>query len=149
MTFVDQIITDFKNIEFKPSDKFRWSPEDNVIFFNPNLPKSSWSLLHEIGHVLCNHKSYNSDIGLIKMETQAWQKAREIAKKYKLKTDENHIEKCLDSYRNWLYRRSSCPKCSQAGIEKHIGIYSCINCKNKWSVTTEKFCRVYRKTVTA
>ena len=117
-------------------------------FLMTKTDNSEWSLLHEIGHVLCEHKIYSSDVGLLKMEVQAWQKARKLANKYAINIDEEHIEKCLDSYRDWLYRRSSCPKCSQAGIEKSLGIYLCVNCKNQWKVTAEKFCRVYRKTVT-
>lgn len=148
MTLVEKVMADFSSIDFISSEKFRWSPEDNVIFFNTKTDNSEWSLLHEIGHVLCEHKIYSSDVGLLKMEVQAWQKARKLANKYAINIDEEHIEKCLDSYRDWLYRRSSCPKCSQAGIEKSLGIYLCVNCKNQWKVTAEKFCRVYRKTVT-
>ena len=149
MNFADQVIADFSSIQFKRSDKFRWSPEDNVIFYNHESSNSDWSLLHEIGHVLCRHQSYSSDLGLLKMETEAWEKARELATKYSVSISEEHIEKCLGSYRDWLYRRSSCPKCHQAGLEKTLGLYMCINCGDQWKVTSEKFCRVYRKTVTA
>jgi hypothetical protein len=145
MTFVDKVKVDFKDITFQPSEKFRWAPESKVVFYNQESTHADWSLLHEVGHVICEHKNYNSDIGLLKMEVQAWQKARELAKKYNLEIDNKHIEKCLDSYRDWLYKRSSCPVCSQAGIEKNTGVYQCINCKKKWQVTPEKFCRVYRQ----
>lgn len=147
MRFIDRIKIDFKSINFEPSEKFRWSPENKIVFYNAGLAHADWSLLHEVGHVLCQHQNYTSDIALLKMEVQAWDKARELASKYEIDIDNEHIEKCLDSYRDWLYRRSSCPKCSQAGIEKTTGLYQCINCGNKWKVTTEKFCRVYRKTV--
>lgn len=145
MTVADQIMTDFNTIKFIPSDKFSWSPEDNVVFFNGSSSNSEWSLLHEVGHVQCRHNNYASDLGLLKMEVEAWQKARQLAKKYAINIDESHIDKCVDSYRDWLYRRSSCPNCTQAGVEKTLGQYICINCKNQWKVTAEKFCRVYRR----
>lgn len=136
------------DVSFTKSSHFRWSPEENTVFYNPSSKTVILSLLHEVGHMLCGHSTYSSDIGLLRMEVAAWQSARELAEKYSIDIDEEHIEKCLDSYREWMYRRSSCPLCTQAGIEKQTGVYSCINCYKKWRVTTAKFCRVYRKTVT-
>lgn len=147
MNFVNRLISEHPDIKFIISARFQWSPEDKVIYYNPTSPKPEWSLLHELGHVRGGHVSYRSDIGLLKMEVEAWQKARELARNYGIQISENHIEKCLDSYRDWLYKRSSCPACSQAGLEKITGQYQCINCSESWQVTPERFCRVYRKTV--
>lgn len=136
------------NISFAQSNHFRWSPEENIVFYDPQSKTVILSLLHEVGHMMSKHSTYSSDIGLLRMEVEAWQCARTLADHYSIHIDEEHIEKCLDSYREWIYRRSSCPLCTQAGIESQTGIYSCINCYKKWRVTTAKFCRVYRKTVT-
>lgn len=149
MKLFDQIKKDFSYINFINSDKFKWSPETNTIFYDAKANHADWSILHEIGHKIAGHQNYSSDIGLIKMEVEAWEQARQLAGKYRYEIDESYIEKCLDSYRDWIYKRSSCPTCTQAGVEEETGQYKCINCQRKWKVTNERFCRVYRKTVEA
>lgn len=149
MNLLDRLITDFPDIRFVPSERFQWSPEEKTIYYVEESDSGEWSLLHEGGHMLCDHTSYYNDLGLLKMEVEAWEKARELAKNYGHKIDQRHIDRCLDTYRDWIYKRSSCPRCSQAGIEKTTGHYQCINCKYIWKVSSEKFCRTYRKTVAA
>lgn len=146
---VDKLQKDFPRVKFASSDRFQWSPEDKTIYFVKDSENYEWSLLHETGHMLCRHVTYSNDLGLLKMEVEAWEKARQLAKKYGYEIDERHIDKCLDTYRDWLYKRSSCPNCSQAGIEKTTGHYQCINCAHRWKVSSERFCRPYRKTVMA
>lgn len=149
MSLLDRLTIDFPNIKFVSSERFQWSPEDKTIYFVEDVKNGDWSLLHEGGHMLCGHESYQNDLGLLKMEVEAWKKAIEIAKKYEVSIDQQHIDKCLDTYRDWIYKRSSCPRCAQAGIEKTTGNYQCINCQYLWKVSSERFCRTYRKTVTA
>jgi hypothetical protein len=52
----------------------------------------------------------------------------------------------LDTYRDWLYKRSICPtctaKCLQQGDFVH---YRCFNCHTTWRVTASRFCRAYRR----
>lgn len=148
LALLDKLTLEYDHINFEESENFSWSPKKNIIYYDSNSSHYEWSLLHEIGHVLCEHKDYKYDISLLKMEVEAWHKAVELSKKYDVKISQQHIEKCLDSYREWIYKRSSCPECTQAGIEKDTGKYQCINCGNKWTVSKQKFCRVYRKTVT-
>jgi hypothetical protein len=149
MKLLEQLQNDFSKINFKASDRFQWSPEEKTIYFVENTKNAAWSLLHEAGHMLCKHTSYSNDLGLLRMEVEAWEKARQLAEKYGHKIDEKHIDKCLDTYRDWLYKRSSCPSCTQAGVEHTTGHYRCINCGHLWKVSSERFCRPYRKTVTA
>lgn len=144
---VQVLSTKHPGITFSEDNGFRWSPESKTIFYNPKSIRALWSLLHEVGHMLNNHSNYSSDIGLLRLEVAAWSKAQEVAKDYGIVINENHIQKCLDSYRDWIYKRSACPTCTQAGLERSRGIYSCINCSTKWKVTPERFCRPYRKTV--
>ncbi len=148
MNLVKKLQRDFPETLFVTSDKPRWAPADHTVFFNPNKKNADWSLLHETGHMLANHTSYDSDIDLLKMEVEAWQKAKELGTKYGVNIDNDHIEDCLDSYRDWLYKRSLCPACELTGLEQQPGIYSCINCGKKWRVSEDRFTRVYRKTKT-
>lgn len=149
MNILDRLKADFPQVQFVSSDRFQWSPEDKTIYFIEDGKNHEWSLLHEAGHMLCKHVSYSHDLGLLRMEVEAWEKARKLADKYDYEIDEKHIDKCLDTYRDWIYKRSTCPICTQAGIEKTTGNYRCINCKHLWTVSSERFCRTYRKTVTA
>lgn len=147
-TLIETLVKEYDQINFESGSNFSWSPKDNVIYFDQESPHFEWSLLHEIGHVVCEHKDYKYDVSLLRMEVEAWRQACELSKKYDVTISQEHIEKCLDSYREWIYKRSTCPLCTQAGLEKDTGKYQCINCGNKWIVSKQKFCRVYRKTVT-
>lgn len=149
MNLVGRLKEDFSDIKFVPSNRFQWSPEEKIIYFADDSSDAEWSLLHEAGHMLRNHIDYSRDLGLLRMEVEAWESARQLALKYKHQIDEEHIEKCLDTYRDWIYKRSSCPNCTQAGIEMSTGKYRCINCNHLWNVSRERFCRTYRKTVVA
>lgn len=149
MNIIDKLKTDFSKIRFVSSDRFQWSPEEKIIYFVKEAENGDWSLLHEAGHMLCKHINYSNDLGLLRMEVEAWEKARNLANKYDHRIDEEHIDRCLDTYRDWIHKRSSCPKCGQAGIEKTTGNYQCINCRHGWKVSRERFCRIYRKTVMA
>lgn len=136
---------EFPDIQFVKSDIFKWDPEEQKIYYSPASKNSLWSLFHELGHMILGHQNYRSDFSLLKMEAQAWYKARELASKHRVEINSEHIEKCLDSYRDWLYARSSCRECLQTGLEASPGLYKCINCHFSWKVTPERFCRVYRK----
>lgn len=149
MKILESLRRDFTDIKFVPADKFKWAPEDKTIYYSRDKQNGDWSLLHEAGHMLCGHESYLDDLGLLRMEVEAWEKAKELAIKYNHSINEEHIQQCLDTYRDWIYKRSTCPNCSQAGAEKSTGQYACINCNHRWQVSSERFCRTYRKTVTA
>jgi hypothetical protein len=141
--------TKYPNITLKPAEHSRWDAQTQTIFYDPDHgPHPIWSLLHEIGHMRSGHASYKSDIDLVLMESEAWKLARSEGEETGHIIDEAYIEDCIDSYRDWLHRRSTCPKCAQTGIEKSRGHYKCINCPEAWQVTNSRFCRVYRKTKT-
>lgn len=137
---------DYPVTEFKESPKARWDPSTNTIYYDPVQPNLNWSLLHEIGHMEAGHKTYTLDIQLLMMETEAWEIAKQLSKKYDQDIDTDHIEDCIDSYRDWLHKRSSCPKCTQTGLQTDKKTYKCLNCGNTWQVSASRFCRPYRKT---
>jgi hypothetical protein len=148
-----QLLADLKikypALNFLAGQHFYWSPETNQIFYKPGATdqKSSWSLLHETGHALLEHKSYTSDFNLLKLELEAWEKARDVAKEFNLKIDDDHIQDCLDTYRDWLYKRSICPTCSTKSLQQNDNIhYKCFNCHTVWKVSASRFCRAYRST---
>lgn len=153
---MDNLITtlkkDFPKIEFKPADKFYWSSLDSTIYFDKakgNQENSKWALLHELGHARLGHNSYIQDYQLLRMEVMAWEEAKIIAKKLELIIEDSHIQDCLDSYRDWLYRRSLCPSCKLVCSQNEDNAYECMNCQTKWTVSKSKFCRPYRSIRTA
>lgn len=146
---IAKLSTDFPELSYKAGAQFCWSPETGEIFYKKDArsAKAAWSLLHETGHALLGHTSYKADFELLRLEVAAWEKARELAADNGLQIDEDHIEDCLDTYRDWLYKRSICPtctnKCLQQDDYKH---YRCFNCHTVWRVSASRFCRAYRTT---
>ncbi len=145
--FINAIKIDYPLIEFEQSKANSYSSELKKIYYTQknNFISSSSSLLHELGHLTSGHKKYSSDIELLMMESEAWQTAKNLSKKYGIKISDDHIEDCLDSYRDWLHKRSTCPNCSQNGIQTDKNTYSCLNCSQVWAVSNSRFCRTYRR----
>ncbi len=144
---VQKIKKRYPKLNLSPSDSFYWSPETNEVFYKADSKGklNKWSLLHEVGHALLNHHHYDADYMLLKLEIEAWQKAKEIATNFDISIDDNHIQDCLDTYRDWLYKRSICPKCSTKCLQQSdFNHYFCFNCHMRWRVTTSRFCRTYR-----
>lgn len=144
ISLLQRFQTDFPDIFFKESESTYWDPVSNTIFYDKSNPKVIWSILHEIGHKLEGHIHYTHDLQLVLMEKDAWTQAGKIAGKYGIDIDSEHIEDCLDSYRDWLHKRSRCPSCSQTGLQDDNLNYRCLNCNNAWRVSMSRFCRSYR-----
>lgn len=139
---------DYPTVSFEAGPAYRWSPEDRCIMYKSNADGTTalFSLLHEVGHASLNHEHYQFDIELLQLEVAAWQRAEAIAPAYSITIDENHVQDCLDSYRDWLYRRSICPICSNKALQQDDGaLYRCHNCHATWQVAPSRFCRTYRR----
>lgn len=138
----------FPQLTFTAGSEFCWSPETDEVVYRANArgQTATWSLLHETGHALLEHKNYSADFHLLQLEISAWERARELARQFDTTIDEDHIQDCLDTYRDWLYRRSICPTCGgqclQQNDHQH---YRCFNCHTSWRVSSSRFCRAYRR----
>lgn len=141
---LQQIVSDYPDINFEVAQTTHWQPDSNTIFYDSSNKNVIWSLLHELGHMKAEHKNYGYDLELLIMESEAWEKAVTLAKKYGVIIDKDHIEDCLDTYRNWLHKRSSCPSCEMTSSQNDSGMYACINCSQEWKVSKSRFCRSYR-----
>jgi hypothetical protein len=139
------IQTDYPDIIIKKAHKSWWDGSSRTIYYDPSQNNVEWSLLHELGHMLANHTNYLTDVQLLQMEVEAWENAKKIAEQYEIAIDQEHIEDCIDSYRDWLHKRSTCPDCHQTGLQDKERLYRCHNCGKKWSVSESRFCRPYRK----
>src|ERR1019366_9331000 len=147
-SLVQKLTKDFPAIQFTAGRIFCWSPAAQEIVYNPSKAKPSgrWAVLHELSHALLGHENYSYDFELIKLEVAAWHKAQEIQSGYGLKISTEHIQNCLDTYRDWLYRRSLCPTCGNSSLQQNPTRYQCFNCHTVWKVTAARFCRPYRRT---
>ena len=150
---MNELISTLKNIihdiKFAEGSSFHWSPANRTITY-PSVTLDSnlanWSLLHEAGHAVLNHQNYQSDIELMLMEVAAWEKAKKLAKRVNIQIDEEHIQDCLDTYRDWLHQRSTCPRCGVVSLQINSKQYQCHNCSCLWQVSAARFCRPYRLT---
>jgi len=135
-----------KNLKFVAAKSYYWSPTDLTVNYQKNdtTEIGLWTLLHETSHGLQNHTTYNTDFELVLLEMEAWKHAKKLAAELDIKIDHDHIQDCLDSYRDWQYKRSLCPKCDLGGIQTSQKTYSCMFCNGTWRVSSARFCRPYR-----
>jgi hypothetical protein len=148
LELLERLRADYPTLTFVEGESFYWSPADRTVtyYHATKQPRIAlWALLHEAGHALLGHTGYDSDFELMQLEVGAWQKAKLLGKKYQVKIDTEHIEDCLDTYRDWLHRRSTCPTCRTVSVQKDKTTYECFNCHTVWHVTASRFCRPYRR----
>lgn len=140
-----QLRKDFKDYSFVPGKFFCWSPEfQQVMYKSGSSEVAKWSLLHELAHATLEHKSFTTDIELLLMEVAAWDKAKDLALQYGQTIDEDHIQDCIDTYRDWLDARSTCPECMNNSLQIDERHYGCHNCSLTWGVGNSRFSRPYR-----
>ena len=131
-------------INFIPGDTFYWNYTDCSVTYNEHSKDCIPFFLHEIGHAILKHSSYNKDVELLKMECSAWDEAKKISNILNINIDDDLIESSLDTYRDWLHNRSLCPKCDTTGIQKTPKTYYCISCYAKWNVNEARSCALRR-----
>lgn len=147
-SLIHKLRTTFPDISFIEAEQFSWSPTTHTISYNRKLPHASLLLLHELSHASLGHADYRRDIELIAMETAAWQKAKEHAETYSVRVQENVIQDHLDTYRDWLHARSSCPNCSANGYQIERFLYECPACTHTWKVNEARLCALRRYSAT-
>lgn len=146
MNFLDKLATDYPQFKFAKSDDFYWSPFDKTIHFtNINSNQTKNLLFHELAHALLDHTDYTNDVQLVQMETEAWAKVRdELSAKYNIKFEHDLAENVIDTYRDWLHKRSLCPNCNINGFQIDYHLYKCPSCANIWKVNSAKFTQLRR-----
>jgi hypothetical protein len=144
-TLVNALRQAYPNFTFVAGDQASWSAQkQQVTYALDESPGALWTVLHELGHAILGHASYESDLQLLQKETAAWNEAVELSAAYGIDIDNDHIQDCLDTYRDWLHKRSTCPTCGDHGLQSTQSLYNCLNCQNTWKVSSARFCRPYR-----
>lgn len=143
---LNTIREDFPDVEFHLSSRFSWhAGKKHISYQSPHDITAIWALLHELGHAELGHADFTSDINLLQKEVAAWAEAHKLAKRYKLTIDQDYIEDNLDSYRDWLHIRATCPTCYERCLQTDKHTYHCHNCNTEWHVTRSRLCRPYRR----
>ena len=126
---IEKLRRDFPELNFKIGKKFAFR-FPKTITINPDEPEAKLLTLHELGHAVLGHRDFSRDVKRLKMEVEAWEKVREFAKTYNIAFDEEIMQSELDTYRDWLHKKSRCPKCGLTRFQDADGVYHCPRCEN-------------------
>lgn len=126
--FLSTIKQDFPHFIFKTGAKFSFRPPKTIII-GQEKANNKLLLLHELGHAIKGHYTFNEDLARLKLELEAWEEAKKLAKIYHIPYDQDFIEDHLDTYRNWLHQKSTCKKCGSTCYQTPDKIYHCPHCE--------------------
>ncbi len=143
-SLVKRLKNDFPSLIFAPGDDFHWSAAQNTVFYPDSDIEYAPQLLHEAAHGALGHSTYSRDLDLLKLEREAWNKASELAKHYDVDMSDDTIEDSLDTYREWLHARSTCPTCGKTGVQVSPSTYNCVACLERWRTNDARTCGLRR-----
>lgn len=126
--WLDRLRGDFPELRLRDGVKFLFRPP-RTVHYVVNEPNAELLLLHEIGHALCGHREFATDIERLRCEREAWTQARKLCARYGVEYDEEVVEGELDSYREWLDKKSRCPGCGLTRFQTPDGVYHCPKCE--------------------
>lgn len=126
---LEKLRVDFPDFRFVKGVRFAFRPPHTIII-GPEEANDSLLLMHELGHALCRHQDFGTGVERLKMERAAWEKAQELCGSYGVCYDENVVEAELDTYRDWLDKKSRCPICGLTRFQAPDGTYHCPRCEN-------------------
>lgn len=141
---IQRVQSDYPDIRFSTGDIFQWSALTKTVQYDPTQADAGQQLLHELSHAILAHADYTKDIDLIGMERDAWDYAKTLAPTYKLTINDTTVQDALDSYRDWLHARSTCPQCRATGVQVKRRTYRCLACEQLWNVNDARLCALRR-----
>ena len=125
--FLEKVKGDFPEFLFRDGKKFAFRPPRTIVV-GPEETNDRLLLLHELGHAVSSHRFFGTDAERVKMEREAWEKARGFCDKYGVSYDEEIVERELDTYRDYLDKKSRCPKCGLTRFQTPDSVYHCPRC---------------------
>ena len=141
---IPQLRRDYPDVQFQADTYCHWDPKTRTVYYQ-EASEAVADILHEVAHALLDHVDYTQDIQLLAMERDAWHFARQdLAPRYAIVIDDDHQQEALDSYREWLHARSTCPSCSATGMQIERHNYRCLACETSWRVNEARICRLRR-----
>ena len=131
-TFLEKIKADYPQLRFISGQRFAFRPPRTIVVdYSEKSNASPLLLLHEVGHALIGEYSYKTEVGRLKIEVRAWEKAKELANLYSVRVDKELIEGELDSYRDFLHQKSRCPECGLTRFQTPGGVFLCPKCDTR------------------
>ena len=136
--FLARLQSDYPEFRFRLNRK-RFSYRHGTIFIGPPQHNFALLALHELGHALSGHTDYNLDVERLKIESEAWERAKTVYQHYQKTApellastpwDEDFVQDSLDTYRDWLHQKSLCKTCGLTRYQTKDGQYHCPNCEN-------------------
>ena len=143
-SLLPKLTRDFAPIVFTAGSRYAWSPDKKTVFYDESDPQNVDLLFHELAHGVLEHHDYSKDVELVAMESQAWDTALKIAPFYKVTISDDTVQDSLDTYREWLHSRSTCPSCEATGYQSGKNEYSCVACSQIWRVNEARLCALRR-----
>jgi len=143
-SLLPKLVAAYPAFTFLPGTRFAWSPDTATVFYDETDPDNTNLLLHELAHGVLQHHDYSKDIELVALEAAAWDKAVEMSLDYDFQIDDDTIQDNLDTYREWLHARSTCPECDATGYQTGKDTYSCVACAQTWRVNEARICGLKR-----
>lgn len=144
LSLLPKLKKDYTQLLFTAGTRFAWSPDAHTIFYDESDPSNTSLLLHELAHGILGHHDYSKDVELVAMESQAWDKALELAPLYGVVITDDIVQDNLDTYREWLHTRSTCPACEATGYQSGKSTYTCVACSHEWKVNEARICALRR-----
>ncbi len=150
-SLVNKLKKAYPDIALKEGDAFRWAPHQKTVYFAKNSTKQDEkNLLHELAHALLGHADYDKDVELLHKEREAWDYASEkLSGKFRVEITEEDVEEAMESYRDWLHSRSTCPECSMNALQQPKNTYKCTACGCSWRANDARICELRRYTASA
>lgn len=124
---LSQLKHDYPELRFIDGKKYAFRPPRTIILESKDS-RNDYLLLHEVAHAICKHKFFKTDVERLRMESEAWEKAKELASYYDVEMNEDLVQDELDTYRNWLHKKSRCPNCGLTRFQTSDGRYHCPQC---------------------
>jgi len=138
--FIIQLQKDYPDLCFKIGTRFSFRLlKRPVITIDKNCHDDInfiHQTFHELGHALCRHQNYQTDVERLKIERQAWDRGFQTFTKFQsqhflpISWDETIVENALDTYRDWLHTNSRCKNCGLTCVQTSDGTYHCPRCEN-------------------
>ena len=124
---INKLQQDHPDLIFRQGAKFTFRPPKTIIL-GPPCDNHALLTLHELAHAILKHKDYTLHIERLKIESEAWNEAKNLAAKYNIPWDEDFAQNRLDTYRDWLHQKSLCKNCQLTRYQDQKGTYHCPHC---------------------
>lgn len=148
-SLLDKLSSQFPELHFVEGNRFHWQPTKKTIQYDLSDTSFDAHLLHEASHAVLKHTSYQRDIDLIKMERDAWEHAKvTLGPQFDVIIPAAIIHNDMDTYRDWLHERSTCPTCKATGLQIQKKLYQCVSCRQTWRVNDARICALRRYKIT-